>query len=73
MNEEQPYISLKWIMNNIVLIGGYCPVCFGDHINFNDTLAPSCKCGWEGNMVDLLSKEEAMARKRTKLIDDILK
>jgi hypothetical protein len=62
------------IVSTMVVGAVCCPICYERKIKFdNKTFAPICsKCGWKGNMEDLITKEEATARKRTKLIDKML-
>jgi hypothetical protein len=72
-----PYFSVEFIVRNILHIteddNKYCPVCYGNKIHPDEeTFKPICECGWKGNYEDLLPKNEATNKKRTKLIDEML-
>jgi hypothetical protein len=66
-----PYVSTKWLMKTVFRINEefYCPDCGEEVHSNNDIFSPECKCGWKGNMEDLIGEYEAKCKKRTKLID----
>jgi len=64
-----------------IYCGLHCPKCYesNDNLLINYTVRTentdyiSCKCGWTGKIQNLLKKGEAKNKKRTELIDRILK
>lgn len=60
------YFKPSYLIKSILNFDSYCPLCFNEIDGFDEkTLAPSCSCGWSGNMEELLNEKNAqmMCRK----------
>jgi len=78
MNINKEAIIIKKSVDAVNIMVGtrrqYCPEClvFIKGINFT-TGNPKCSCGWTDEAYNLLTKEEVIALRRIKLIDEAKK